>query len=327
MVSPIQGEKIFPVDNLSLSSSQTERPIEALPLGKEEGFSSRKYALVAVSITAVAGVVFSLCMPVALGLSALGAWYFWSAAIITINRASRGSRIERLVHRLHAAAMEVNAGVAAAMLFPWTLRESFHSARGNLQGKPILMVNGYFSFGSTWHDARERLVAAGLGPIYTINIGSGYSIKEYAKQLQEKVSQIQQETGRKDLALIGHSKGGLVSAYYAMYLAEEQKAQVTDVITIASPLAGTSLAHFGPGDDAYEMRPGSSFHQDLRDKIATCAKTRFFHIASQADEIVPVSSALLGKYQERQFVLDDMGHLGLVFSSRVAAQLSHWLKS
>ena len=307
--------------------AQEQRVVEILPtIGKEEAFSSKKYFAIALVIAAIAGAIFPVCFPASIVLFSVAFWYLWSAVIIVANRVADGTCLEKPIHHLHAVAMEVNSGVAAAAVFPLTFLKSHHAPQGNLQGRPILMVNGYLSFGSTWHYQKQRLVKAGFGPIYTTNVGSGKSIITYAEQIQKKVEQIQKETGRNDITLIGHSKGGLVSSYYATYLADPEKTQVVDVITIGSPLAGTPLAYFGPGHDAREMRPASEFHQELRNKIKEHPQIRFSHIASVADEVVPLSSALLGEDRSRQLVLKDMGHLGLVFSSRVADQVCTWLK-
>lgn len=292
----------------------------------ETEFSSKKYITVALAIVAIAIVTIPFCYPVSITLIPFALWYLWSASIIELNRFAEGTRLETPIHHLHAVAMEVNSGIAAATLFPQTLLNSYHAPKGAPNGRPILMVNGYLSFGSTWHYQRQRLVEAGFGPIYTTNVGTGKSIRTYAQELQKKVKTIQEETGRDDLILIGHSKGGLVSSYYATHFAESTKTKITDIVTIGSPLAGTPVAYLGPGYDANEMRSGSDFHQELREKIKQHPQIQFSHIASTADAFVPISSALLGEDKTRQFVLKDLGHLGLVFSSRVADQVCHFLK-
>lgn len=302
--------------------------ISDLPgIGKEEAFSSKKYFVAALVIAAIAAVIFFVHIPASIVLFAVASWCLFSALIIVANRAADGAYLEKPIHLLHAGAMEVNSAVAAAAVFPLTFFKSHHAPQGCMEGRPILMVNGYLSFGSTWYYQKQRLVEAECGPIYTMNVGTGRSIITYAKQIQKKVEQIQAETGRKDISLIGHSKGGLVISYYATYLADSEKTQVVDVITIGSPLAGTPIAYCGLGYDACEMKPGSQFHQELRTKIEECSQIRFFHIASVADQVVPLSSALLGGNHSRQLTLPDMGHLGLIFSSRVAKQVCIWLKS
>lgn len=307
--------------------TQQQKVGDTLPsIGAETAFSAKKYVAIALVIAGVAAAIFPLCFPAAIGLATVASWYLWSAVIIVANRVADVTYVEKPIHHLYALAMEVNSGIAAAALFPLTLFKSYHAPKGNLNGRPILMVHGYLSFGSTWHYQRQRLIKAGFGPIYTMNLGNGKSIKTYAKQIEAKVSDIQEETGRNDCILIGHSKGGLVSAYYATYLADPAQIKITDVVTIGSPLGGTPLAYLGPGWDAYEMRSGSEFNQELRNKIMAHPQIHFSYIASEADEVVPLSSALLGANCSRQLVLKDMGHLGLVFSSRVADQVCSWLK-
>lgn len=301
-------------------------PLVAQPtLPAEEAFSSKKYLAVAIVVAALAVAILPWCLPVSISLFSLSAWYLWSATIVVLNRVADGTRLEKIIHRLHALATEVNSVVGSFFLYPYTFFQSFHAAKGNLKGRPILMVHGYVSFGAIWHDLREKMVEKGFGPIYTMNVGSGNSIKSYAKDIEARVEEIQKETGRKDLVLIGHSKGGLVSSYFATH-ADQTKTTVTDVITIGSPLAGTPMAHYGIGRDAYEMRPEHKFHDELRQKIKESAHIRFSHIASEQDDIVPFSSAFFSENRARHFAVKDMGHLGLVFSSRVADQVCTWLK-
>lgn len=293
---------------------------------KEEGFPTFRYLIVALAAGAAAAAIFELCLPAAIAMMVVSGWYLWSATIIPLNRMAQGSSIGPAIHHLHAMAMEVNSGIVSAALFPLTLFDRYHGPVGNPNGRPILMLNGYLSFGSTWHYQRQKLVDAGFGPIYTMNVGTGKSIKTYAKQVQQKVQEIQKETGRDDLDLVGHSKGGLVGSYFATHLSLETKTKVIHVVTIASPLKGTKVAHVGPGYDAGEMRMDSPFHAELRQKIQEHPEIRFFHIGSKADAVVPASSAVIGEDPSRQMVLEDMGHLGLVFSSRVADQVCTWLK-
>ncbi len=303
--------------------------ILAPPPSEERGLASSpiRYFLIATAISAIAGAILPFCLPAALVLMVISAWFLWSATIIVANKTAVGTKMEGVIRHLHSVANEVNAGIASACLFPMTLLKSYHDPKGNREGRPILLVNGYLSFGSTWHYQRQRLIEEGFGPIYTMNIGSGKSIKTYAEHVRDRVKEIQKETGRYDLILVGHSKGGLVSSYFTNYLAREIQSEVTDVVTIGSPLAGTNLAYFGPGHDAAEMRTDSPFHKELRRRIDRNIATRFFHIASSTDEVVPSSSALIGTDPSRQLLLKDTGHLGLVYSSRVANQISQWLKS
>lgn len=291
-------------------------------IGKEEAFSSLRYFGIALVVAALAVSIFSVCFYAALSLFAVATWYLLSSVIILANDAAMGTSLEKPINRLHAMVMEVNSAIAKAASLPFTY---YHGPWGDPNGRPILMLNGYLSFGSTWYYQRQKLVDAGFGPIYTMNVGSGESIATYAQHVQEKVQEIQKATGRKDLSLICHSKGGLVGSYYATHLAD--LTEEIDIVTIGSPLSGTPAAYFGVGQDAYEMRPESGLHKKIREKIKEHPQIRYFNIASEVDSIVPFESALLEGDRSRKLVLKDLGHVGMVFSSRVANQICAWLKS
>lgn len=277
----------------------------------------------ALVIAEIATEIFPVCLEASLVCYAGAAWYLWSAAIIVANRNAAGSRFEKLIHSLHAATMEVNTGIYLASLFPLTLK-GCHAAKGNPNGRPILMVNGLFSFASTWDYQIKKLVEAGRGPIYTMNVGSGQSIKFYAEQVKKRVEQIHKETGSSTITLIDHSKGGLVSTYYATSLAEKQT-EVAEIITIGTPFKGAPAAACKIGADVAEMSPDSPFLQELQKKIESCPNTRFFHIASEEDRLVAPNSAK-GKETADYLLFNDLGHTGLLLSSRVADQIQIWLE-
>ena len=222
--------------------------------------------------------------------------------------------IEAIVH-------EAAARAAAAFLFPMTFSSSYLAPRGNPEGEPILLVNGYMSFGATWHALRQRLVEAGFGPIYIINVGTGQTIEHYAEQVAKKVDQIQKETGRKDLILIGHSKGGLVNAYFATHQTE---AEITHFITIGSPLEGTPRANIGVGHDAKQMRPDHPFHKELLEKLSASG-LHCLHVASPQDGVVPLASATPGDPANHR-IFPGEGHLSLIFARETANAICNWIK-
>jgi triacylglycerol lipase len=195
----------------------------------------------------------------------------------------------------------------------------------HLPSRPILLVHGYLNSGFVWDFHKNRLARAGIGPIYTIDLGYPFhSIRTYAEKVRDKAQQIAKETGRNDLTLIGHSMGGLVSYYYATHMAQ---GSVSEVITIASPLRGTHVAKIGLGQCAREMQIGSEFIQELQNAAAHSPHIRFYNIATQTDElVVPYTSSIFQSEPHRQFFIEDVGHASLLFSERVSDQLCKWLK-
>ena len=287
------------------------------------------YLTAAIATAAAAAALFFFYKPAAIVLTAGASWLFCSSAFMLLSHHTQESESfsAKAIRWTRAMIFEINSGVLAAFLFPATLFDHYHEPKGDLRGRPILMINGYLSFGSTWHYLKNRLAEAGFGPIYTMNIGSFDSISEYAAQVRTQVKKIQNETGRKDLTFICHSKGGLVGSYYATRLAAADGVQVADMITIGSPLAGTPIAKYSIGLDAKEMRPDHPFHAGLRQEIAKHPEIRFSNIASETDEFVPLKSALLDGDNARQRVFRDLGHLELIFSSKTADQILLWLKA
>ncbi|HEX2583472.1 MAG TPA: alpha/beta fold hydrolase, partial [Chlamydiales bacterium] len=204
--------------------------------------------------------------------------------------------------------------------------KTFQRPVGNLQGRPILLIHGYCNDGSAWSYLKHRLAKENIGPIYTMDLSVPFrSICEYAMEVKEKAAQIREETNRSDLILIGHSMGGLVSSLYTTDFAPPET--VTDVITIGSPLGGTHVAKIGIGPNAKEMKCRSELISQLHVKIAKERFSRFYHIATNTDQLViPCQSALLRNNPSREFLFEDIGHASLLFSPRVGSLIVCWLK-
>lgn len=252
----------------------------------------------------------------------------WMGGIQLLNRAAGRfpSALAGTVHWAHAMTFETFAILSILCAHASRCLPSYQRPSGSKEGRPILLVHGYFNDGSVWLVQKKRLKAAGLGPIYTIDLGSPFgSIVDYARKVAEKAAAIAEETGRSDLVLIGYSMGGLVCAWYATRMAPPS--QVTDVVTIGAPFAGTPLAQIGPGQNAKEMRIGSELLKTLQEEIRKNPQIRFYHIASRCDEIaLPGTAAALAEHNaDRKFLIQDVGHAGLIYSKRVSQQICDWL--
>lgn len=321
------GKKIVSYDPSAPASITSPKFASVAP---EQSFNLTfwKYLAAACAASAAAEALFPISPNGALALTTTASWLLCASTALLLSQITRGSDslVLKVVCWLYAMMHEIECLVASLCLLPATFFTNFHQSQGDLHGRPILMLNGYLSFGSIWYYLRKRLAVAGCGPIYTMNIGSFDSIAEYATHVQTQVKKIQQETGRKDIVFICHSKGGLVGSYYATRMADSDGARVTDIVTISTPFAGASIAKFGIGQDAKEMHPDHPFLSNLRDEIAKHSEIRFFNIASETDEIVPIKSTLLGEKRSKQRIFKDVGHLGLLYSSKTADQILAWLK-
>lgn len=232
-----------------------------------------------------------------------------------------------LIRWLHAATFETLLFFIGFLLRPLGYLKNQRKFTGVFSGKPILLVHGYLHDSSAWVYMKKKLGSKGFGPIYTLNLNHPFlSICSYGELIGKKAEEIALETGRRDLVLIGHSMGGLVSCWYATKIAPPET--VTDVITIGSPLGGTYMAYIAAGANGKEMRLGSSFVRELQKRIEENDKIHFYHIGTKTDQlVVPSSSSWIGQHRERQFVLDDIGHVTLLFSSRVLKKICQWLST
>lgn len=276
------------------------------------------------------GLVYLVSKPFAIQSAALtGAIVLGALGTIQLlNRAARflPHNLARPVHWIHAMAFE---GFAILGIIASLFARLVKKRKGPfVQGQPILLIHGYFNDSTVWLYQKKQLEEAELGPIYTIDLGYPFlSILEYARKVAEKAKLIEQETGRKDLILIGYSMGGLVAIWYAMKIAS--KGSVTDVITIGTPFAGTPVARIGVGRNAREMQPDSELLKKLQAEIERHPEIRIYSIASKSDEISfpGGSTSLIGDLPERQFLIDDLGHAGLIYSPRVAQKIRSWIAS
>ena len=235
--------------------------------------------------------------------------------------------LKRIICWVHSIVFEAFAVATTFLMRPLGFTKRMHRRHGSEKGRPILLIHGYLQNASNWAFLKKQLCQRGFGPIYTLNlVPTFHSIRGYAELVSQKADAIAKETKRNDLILIGHSMGGLVSAWYATKVAESGK--VTDVITIGSPLGGTKIAAIAIGPNGREMRCGSELIRELQDECLHNHTTRFFHIASKTDQIIiPYSSALFGLNPEREYLLEDIGHMSLLFSPRVVDKIEEWLSS
>ncbi len=101
---------------------------------------------------------------------------------------------------------------------------------------------------------------------------------------------------------------------------------VTDLIAIGSPIRGTPMAQIALGTCSKEMMCGSPLLKEVQKGIDLYPEIRFFYIAAKWDMIVfPTSTSLYGHDRAKQYTIDDLGHLSLLFSKRVTDKIVQWL--
>jgi triacylglycerol lipase len=225
--------------------------------------------------------------------------------------------MQRAIHLVRATVVDIFATLACSMLYP-IKQTRFDPRAGSGNQTPILLIHGYMHNSSAWAYHRYHYNQAGFHNVFTVDLGHPFhSIEEYSAVIQDKMREIQEKTGCKDVRLVGHSMGGLVASHYALNHAQEDGVRVADLVTLGSPLKGTPMGYLGVGQCAKQMRYGSSFTSSQSKQLQESAIPRF-HQGSKSDIIVfPYKTALNGAEDENSLVYDDLGHASFLFSDRV----------
>jgi len=228
-------------------------------------------------------------------------------ALRCVQRGDRGERPLRAALGEWAMALAVSAARPAGF---WPLPGA-HGPR------PIIVLHGYAMSRANFLPLAHRLARAGLGPIVGFEYWSLGRVAAAARQLGWFVDQVLAETGAAQVDLVGHSMGGVVGRYYVALAGGDGK--VANLVTIGSPHSGTQLSRFGIGHPMHELVSASKLLRRLADAPPP-TRTRVTVIWSRADALVPGSDQAPVPGAET-VMYDDLGHLAMLGSRRVAAEL------
>jgi pimeloyl-ACP methyl ester carboxylesterase len=127
---------------------------------------------------------------------------------------------------------------------------------------PILLIHGYICNGGFWRALWRKLIAQGYG-VHTHDLEPVFcgSISQYVAPLHARIEAICAQTNSDQLIIVAHSMGGLATrAYLAKHASD---ARVAKLITLGTPHHGTASANNGPGYNAKDMQPDSTWLRAL----------------------------------------------------------------
>ena len=270
---------------------------------------------------------------------ALWAILFLLIAIAFAWRASHalGSFLAASVLRYRDGRREIAGSAAAALRSEFSARlVSFNWSQpfanfvmgqdpaGPMAGTPIVLVHGYASNRGMWVRFRQRLLAAHMGPVYSLNLEPLFAgIDEFATQLHKRIEGLCHESGATQVVVIAHSMGGIVTR---AYMATHGAGRVAALVTLGSPHQGTRMAALGIGRAADQMRAGGAWLSTLKDKesAAEYALPPTLSIYTTNDDLAyPPESAELAWAEN--VAVSGVGHVGLLFSAEVFALVKQYL--
>lgn len=203
--------------------------------------------------------------------------------------------------------------LAVLRMFNWLQPFASHRpyVSQTADGPPVLLVHGYGCNHAVFLDLEPRLAAAGyrcegidLEPV----LGD---IDDYARALLDRLLAMTAANGTPPL-LVCHSMGGL-AARAALALARRIGAGevARGLVTLGTPHHGCTLAMFGSGINARQMRCGNPWLRTLAASEDDAARARIESIFSWHDSIVgPAGASLLEG--ARNVPLAGIGHVTLL---------------
>lgn len=178
---------------------------------------------------------------------------------------------------------------------------------------PVLLIHGYGCNSGYWCQLARRLDAARISHASLDLEPVTGDIDGYAQLVQHTVEALCRQSGAQRVTVVAHSMGGLVArAWMRAY----GTALVARVITLGSPHHGTSLAAFGLGINAAQMRRASAWLQALEAGENAATRALITSIYTHHDNIIApqTSSELEGA---RNLAFGGVGHVALGRNPRV----------
>jgi triacylglycerol esterase/lipase EstA (alpha/beta hydrolase family) len=193
---------------------------------------------------------------------------------------------------------------------------------GTASGVPVVFVHGYMQNRGCFVALARALAKGNVGPLYGFNYNWLLGIPESAKRLGDFVEGVCAEHAANEVNLVCHSMGGVIAMEYVH--SDAGRRRVNKCVTIASPHAG--VAYTGPviGLGGAQLRRGCAY---MVDASARPVAVPCLSIYSTHDNIVnpPATSALTHRGGTDKIV-PHLGHLSLLFSNQVIAEVVRYLK-
>ena len=188
--------------------------------------------------------------------------------------------------------------------------------------RPVIVLHGYAMNRANYLPLAYRMAKAGLGPIFGFEYWTLGRVAAGARQLGWFVDDVLAATGAEQVDIIGHSMGGVVGRYYVCLAGGDGR--VKNLVTLGSPHGGTDVSSMGLGHPTRELLLGSKLVTRLT-LAPPPMHTKITVIWSRGDALVPGGRQhpLPGA---EIIMYDDLGHVALLGSRRVAAQVIERLR-
>jgi triacylglycerol lipase len=195
---------------------------------------------------------------------------------------------------------------------------------GALALDPILFVHGWSGSASNWNTMKGRFEKDGYPAshllAYSYNTSQSNKTSA-ANEVKPRVESLLGISGKVDI--VAHSMGSLNSRWYIKFLGGE--ATVDEWVSLGGPNHGTSSAYACFSTACSEMRPGSTFLNELNAGDETPGAVNYGTWWSPCDEIInPDESVLLSGATNMKTAC--IGHLALLTNETVYKGVREFVK-
>jgi len=191
---------------------------------------------------------------------------------------------------------------------------------------PVLLVHGFICNHRVWDDVALALRQAGH-PVLAVDLEPLFtSIDDYAPVIERAVTQLLAQTGASQLALVGHSMGGLAIRAWLRAQGATRLDQVTRIITLGTPHQGTRMPEAALTPNARQMMWHSDWLQSLAAHESPALHARMYLALTQQDNVVfPQREQVLPGAHVTEF--EGLGHLEMCLDRGVITWVCRQLES
>lgn len=190
---------------------------------------------------------------------------------------------------------------------------------------PVLLIHGFFSTQRSLNVMERQLVSQGFD-VLSFNLGGFFGtfftqgVAETANFIDYKIKRQMERHGFKKVHIVAHSKGSLVAIWWLLKLGGSKYCD--KLVTMAAPFSGsyfTYLALITPlgffWRDVWQMRPGSSFLQHLKDSEVP-SNLKIYSLYSENDVVARgkhgIFSPRKGGENVSGIAMNDLSHFDFV---------------
>jgi pimeloyl-ACP methyl ester carboxylesterase len=217
-------------------------------------------------------------------------------------------------------AKEWAVAVAGVVTRPLGLAGERMKSRRVGEGRPLILVHGYAMNRACFLALASRLAKEGVGPIYGFEYWSFSKVSSSARNLDRFIEEICARYGCEQVDIVGHSMGGIVARYYLTLGAGRDRRRVARLVTLGTPHGGSVFSMFGVGQPNKQLRPRAAFLERLA-SAQIPSDTQVTVLWSKADALVGTADQARWDGAE-EVVYDNLGHISLLYSKRVAAEIA-----